>query len=95
MVIWSTPAKDDLKNIFEYISQDSTYYAKRVIRNIIEKSTELEHFPERGRVIPEIKGSNIREVFIYSYRLMYEIDPENIYILGVIHGKRDFSPEDI
>jgi len=27
---------------------------------------------------------------------MYEIDPKNkfIYVLGVIHGKRDFHPEE-
>jgi hypothetical protein len=26
----------------------------------------------------------------YSYRLIYEITPDGIEILGVIHGKRDF-----
>lgn len=95
MVIWSTPARNDLKQIFEYIAQDSTFYARKVVKNIVEKSMTIKDFPKRGRVVPEINEPNIREIFIYSYRLMYQITPKNIYILGVIHGKRDFSPDDI
>lgn len=95
MVIWSTPARNDLKQIFEYIAQDSTFYARKVVKNIVEKSMTIKDFPKRGRVVPEINEPDIREIFIYSYRLMYQITPKNIYILGVIHGKRDFSPDDI
>jgi toxin ParE1/3/4 len=95
MVIWSLPARDDLKQIFDYIALDSTIYAHKVVKNIVEKSMAIEDFPQRGRVVPEINDPNIREIFIYSYRLMYEITSKNIYILGIIHGKRDFSPDDI
>ncbi len=95
MVIWSIPARNDLEQIFDYIAKDSTFYAKKVVKNIAEKSMTIEDFPQKGRVVPEINEPDIREVFIYSYRLMYQITPKNIYILGVIHGKRDFSPDDI
>ena len=95
MVIWSHPARDDLRQIFEYIAQDSVIYAKRVVKNIVETSMNLCNFPQKGRVIPEINDPNIREIFIYSYRLMYQITPRDIYVLAVIHGKRDFVPDDI
>jgi addiction module RelE/StbE family toxin len=95
MVIWSKPAKQDLKQIFEYIARDSRFYAKKVVNNIVEKSISLDLSPRRGRVVPEINDPDIREIFIYSYRLMYQITPDNIYILGVIQGKRDFTPDDI
>jgi addiction module RelE/StbE family toxin len=95
MVIWSKPAKKDLKQIFEYIASDSRFYAKKVVNNIVEKSMSLDLSPRRGRVVPEMNDPEIREIFIYSYRLMYQITPDNIYILGVIHGKRDFTPDDI
>jgi len=29
-------------------------------------------------------------VLIYSYRLIYEIFPDKIEVLALIHGKRDF-----
>ena len=95
MVIWSIPARNDLEQIFDYIAQDSTFYAKKVVKDIVEKSMTIEDFPKKGRVVPEINEPDIREVFIYSYRLMYQITSKDIYILGVIHGKRDFSPDDI
>ena len=95
MVTWSKPAELDLKQIFQYIAMDSRSYAKKVVENIVEKSMSLDSSPRRGRVVPEINDPNIREIFIYSYRLMYQITGDNIYILGVIHGKRDFTPGDI
>lgn len=95
MVKWSAPARDDLRSIFDYIAQDSKYYAKNVINNIISKTDLLDEFPEMGRVVPEIGETNVRELFVYSYRIIYEIMPEDICILAVVHGKRDFSSSDL
>jgi len=91
MVAWSEPAKEDLKIIYDYIQHDSPHYAQQVISNIIEKTETLIDFPEIGRVVPEIDENNIREVFIYSYRIIYEISNKEIIIHAVIHGKRDFN----
>jgi addiction module RelE/StbE family toxin len=73
MVIWSKPAKKDLRQIFEYIARDSRFYAKKAVNNIVEKSMTLDSSPRRGRIVPEINDPDIREIFIYSYRLMYHI----------------------
>ena len=80
----------DLQQIHDYIAKDSRYYAKQVVQTIVEKSEELKGFPEIGRIVPEIDDPNIRERFTYSYRLIYEITPDGIEILAVIHGRRDF-----
>ena len=39
MVEWSGPAKKDLKQIHDYIAQDSKYYAKNVVRNIVQNES--------------------------------------------------------
>lgn len=91
MVEWSGPAKRDLKQIYDYIAQDSKYYAKNVVQNIVEKSKKLEPFPKAGRIVPEINDSTIREIFVYSYRLIYEVKSNRVEILAIIHGGRDFS----
>jgi toxin ParE1/3/4 len=44
-----------------------------------------------GRIVPEVEDPNIRELIIYSYRLIYEISQKRIEILTIIHGKQDFS----
>jgi len=91
VVEWTDPAKQDLKAIHDYIARDSTFYAKKVSLEIVEKSEKLNILPEIGRVVPEIGDTRIRELIIYSYRLVYEIFPDKIEILALIHGKRDFS----
>ncbi|MFH1096878.1 MAG: type II toxin-antitoxin system RelE/ParE family toxin [Candidatus Desantisbacteria bacterium] len=91
MVEWTDPAKQDLKSVYDYIARDSKFYAQKVSFEIVEKSERLNIFPEIGRIVPEISEPNVRELLIYSYRLVYEIFSSKIAILALIHGKRDFS----
>ena len=90
MVKWTYPAKQDLKSIYDYIAKESKFYAKKVADEIFEKSVGLESFPQLGREVPELGDPNIRELIVYSYRLIYEIQASEIKILALIHGKRDF-----
>ncbi len=87
-VKWSPEATEDLESIAEYIAKDSEYYARAVVTEILSISRNIRKFPLIGRIVPEIGDETIRERFIYSYRLVYHIDPERILIVAVIHGKR-------
>jgi len=91
MVKWSVPARNDLKQIHAYIAKDSKYYARNVIQEIVSKTETLTELPEIGRIVPEISDQNIRELIVYSYRLIYEITKGGIAILTIIHGRRDFN----
>ena len=91
MVKWSLPARNDLKQIHDYIAQDSRYYARNVIQEIVAKTEKLTELPEIGRTVPEISDQNIRELIVYSYRLIYEISEFGVEILAIIHGRRDFK----
>ena len=51
----------------------------------------LNEFAERGRIVPELRDDSIREIFVYSYRLVYRIEDDQISILALIHGRRDFQ----
>ncbi|HHJ16915.1 MAG TPA: type II toxin-antitoxin system RelE/ParE family toxin [Gammaproteobacteria bacterium] len=87
-VTWSPEAVEDLESIAEYIDRDSSYYAQSVISQVLEASRKIKEFPLIGRMVPEIGDENIRERFIYSYRLVYKIQQQRILIVAVIHGKR-------
>ena len=91
MVIWADPAKADLRAIHDFIASNSKYYAKKVVNDIIDRTNILEEYPRVGRKAPEIDDENIREIFAYSYRILYEIKTEKVYIIGIIHGRRDFT----
>jgi addiction module RelE/StbE family toxin len=91
LVIWSEPAKSDLKQIFDYISEDSKYYAHEVIDKLVEATEILNNFPRLGRIVPEKNDESIREIFKYSYRIIYQIT-ESIEILTIVHSKQDYNP---
>ncbi len=46
---------------------------------------------ERGRTVPELEEAAVRELIIGSYRLIYEIEDFDVYVLGLIHGARDLA----
>lgn len=87
-VVWSQEALEDIEAIAEYISRDSSYHAQRVVEAFLDLGDSLADHPQAGRVVPELGNPNIRERFVYSYRLLYEIDVQRIAILAVIHGRR-------
>ena len=95
MVIWTDPAKADLHHIYEFIAEDSKQYARKVTLEMVEKTDILDEVPKLGKVVPEIKDDNIRELHLYSYRILYEIKLPNIEVLAVIHKRRDFMAEEI
>ena len=95
MVIWTLTARDDLRAIYEYIALDSKFYAKNTVRNIVERAANLFDSPQIGRIVPELETNEIREVFIYSYRIIYQILPDRLAILAVVHGHRDLKGNDI
>ena len=73
MVIWSQPAKADLRSIHDFIAHDSAHYAKKVIQDIREKTDILKRLPKLGKKVAKLNNEQIRELSLYSYRIIYEI----------------------
>lgn len=70
-------------------------YAKRVSKAITQKTLVLNKVLRLGRVVPEFNIETLREIPIYSYRIIYEIKPTHIDILSVIHKRQELLPEDL
>jgi plasmid stabilization system protein ParE len=41
--------------------------------------------------VPELDDPTVREIFVYRYRLVYEVAPSQITVLSFLHGARDFN----
>lgn len=95
MVIWTDPAKADLRSIHDLIAHDSSHYAKKVAQDIVEKMDSLDELPRIGRVVPELNNENIRELSLYSYRILYETTDKDVFVLAVIHRRRDLQPHTV
>lgn len=58
------------------------------VDRIIGTTRRLGEHPLAGRVVPERGDDRYREVFVYSYRVIYRIDDDQVLVVAVIHGKR-------
>ena len=86
---WTVGAKGDLREIVEYIGQDSPTYAAAMAGRILAAVQRLRQYPNLGRVVPEYDDETIREVIVGSYRIVYRLRRQRIGIIAVIHGSRD------
>ena len=87
---WTDEAELWLKDIHDYIAQDSPATAVRVVEAIYETAQLLRQFPKIGYRYDEISNKDIRILLYGHYRIAYLIKPDgNIDILGVFHGAID------
>jgi len=90
---WTEKAFSDAIGIFEYIADQSLAYADSVYERILERPKQLTVHPRSGSVVPEFGRDDIRELFVYSFRLIYRIAEDEIRVLTIIHGSRKLVPE--
>jgi toxin ParE1/3/4 len=90
-VIWTDSAIADLRAIGEYVARDSEVYADRVVGQIIDTARLLEQFAELGQVVPEYGDCNVRQRLWRSYRILYQVQPDRVAILAVVHASRDLG----
>lgn len=92
-VIWSDEALTDVEEIAKYIEKDSHNYASSVVTKIIDITRLLNTFPFSGCIVPEENVETVREHFVFSYRVIYEIVDTTVYVLAIVHGKRLLYPD--
>jgi len=73
-----------------FIADDNSAVAKQLGFTIIAKAEKLNEFPFLGRVVPEFKMENIREIIHRPYRIVYRVQEhqKTIEILRVWHAAR-------
>lgn len=91
-IIWSETALTDLQDLVRYIARDDRQVAKRFGDLIVTKVESLQTFPRVGRIVPEYRVECLREIIVSPYRIVYEIDDDDmkISILRIWHGARGY-----
>jgi len=94
-IVWTELSVEDLREIFDYISKNSTRYARITVDKIYKRANQISNNPKSGRIVPEIGDESLRELIIGKYRLIYYIVNEyRVDILRVYHTARSFSDID-
>jgi addiction module RelE/StbE family toxin len=85
---WSPQARSDLEAIEDYIARDDPRAAAAWTERLIERAEKATATPRGGRMVPEWKDPEIREVLLRTYRIIYRIEADCLRILTVFEGHK-------
>ncbi len=89
-VLWATAAEQDRADVFDTISQENPLAAIRMDALFSESAALLATHPNLGKR-GLIHGT--RELIPHpSYRLVYEVQDDAVWILGLVHTARMWPP---
>lgn len=87
---WTHQALSDLNSIYEYIANDSRKYAKIQVIKLRSRTHILKSNPYVGKLVPELRRENLRELIEGNYRIIYKlIDTNKIDIITIHHTSRE------
>jgi len=70
-ICWSQDGIESLEEIIEHIARDSEYYVGNFAKRILQRIENLTEFPLMGRVVPEYRDPQLRE-------LIYQNLPDSV-----------------
>ena len=87
-VIWTPEAQQDRSDVWDYIAANNPRAAARMDELFSEAAARLAEHPKLGRP-GKIPGT--RELIPHeSYRLVYEIERETVWVLVLLHTARQW-----
>jgi addiction module RelE/StbE family toxin len=87
-VIWTLEALQDRVDIWDYIAADNPRAAVRIDELFSDAAAMLADHPKLGRP-GKIQGT--RELVLHeSYRLVYEVSGEIVWLLALVHTARQW-----
>ena len=87
-VSWTDQAIEDLKAICIFIAHDAPRIANIFADKIFVITDRLADFPLLGRIVPELRRKDIREIIHGNYRIIYRVLTGEVEILTIHHGAR-------
>jgi len=88
-IVWTELSILDLKEIFDYIAEDSNRYATITANRLYNRVQPISENPYMGRMVPEFNKKQIREILEGNYRIIYRIKSKTqVDILRVYHVAR-------
>jgi toxin ParE1/3/4 len=94
-VLWSPLALERVEEAADYIARDQPAASVRWVESLFARVELLAKSPSQGRIVPEIRRQNIREVRHQGYRVIYRIDDNKLVVLTVRHSRRQFDRSEL
>ncbi len=91
-IYWTTPARRDVNEAYDYIAERNPDAAALVEASILKSVERLANFPRMGR---PGRREGTRELVISNlpYIVVYSVSKTRVTILRVLHGARQWLEE--
>lgn len=90
-VEWTEHAYGQLDDAMAFIARDRVDAASAWLNRILDTGASLAQLPVRGRIVPEIGQTDLREVIISPYRLIYRRTTDAVIIEMLVHERRNLT----
>lgn len=92
-ILFTTEAKKDLFETYEYIrADDSKKAAIRILKKLEKACLSLSTLPERGHLPKELLRLDMTgyfEIISPPHRIIYKNSPRHITVMGILDCRRD------
>ena len=94
-VVWTRQAFLRLAEIEDFIALDHPSAAAAHTAKLIARTEALASLSEMGRHLPELPGSDLRELIEGSYRIVYRVRARRVEVLTVFEGHHLLPGEEL
>lgn len=91
IVVITAEAEADLENIGDFIAEDNPRRAVSFVNELIEACERLADIPRGYPLVPRYEASGIRRRVFGEYLIFYRVAAEQIDVLHVLNGARDYD----
>jgi len=87
---WTHRARSDLLSIGRFIARDHPATARTFVAKLQARARRAAKFPRSGRIVPELRREDVREVIEGNYRIVYRVTKVSVEVLTVFEGHHLF-----
>jgi toxin ParE1/3/4 len=82
-IVWAPLALDRVNEHSEWLSRANPAAAERWIEDVFQAVDRLLDFPMSGPQVKELNRSDLREVIVGAFRIIYRVDSVQVTILAL------------
>jgi toxin ParE1/3/4 len=87
-VVWTAQVWERLLEIETFIAEDSPSAAVKLLDKLIARTDTLARHPDRGRRLPEMPASGLRDLIMERHRIVNRPGRQVSEVLTVFEGHR-------
>jgi plasmid stabilization system protein ParE len=91
-VVITDAAVEDLRLIRDYIAVENPTRADSFVGELLGRCERLGGTPRAWPLVPRYEKHGVRRLVYGNYLIFYRIEADEIQVIHVLHGARDYGP---